>query len=149
MIVFGADHAGSSLKQFLLENLKSLGLYLKDCGVPPQTRSADYPDLAAEVVQELQKDESFKSFGVLVCGSGIGMAIAANRSPRIRAVLCHSVEEAVRARTHNDVNVLCLGAEITSPEESLAILKAFLETPGPQEERHLRRIKKMDTLNCS
>ncbi|MCP4924078.1 MAG: RpiB/LacA/LacB family sugar-phosphate isomerase [bacterium] len=144
MIVFGADHAGSSLKQVLLGEMQSSDLSVKDCGVPPKTKAADYPDLAIKVVEELKKDQDPYSFGVLVCGSGIGMVIAANRFPHIGAVLCHSVEEAIRARSHNNANVLCLGSEVTSSEESIEILKAFLQTPGPKGERHLRRIEKMN-----
>ena len=146
VIFFGADHAGSLLKQALLEDLQAFNFDVKDCGVTPETQAADYPDLAVSVVKGLQKDGPPNTFGVLVCGSGIGMVIAANRIPHVRAVLCHNAQEAVRARTHNNANVLCLGSQITSKKESLKILKAFLETAGPTEERHLRRIEKMGKL---
>ncbi len=106
-IAIASDHAGVALKAHLVEHLRRQGYAVLDLG-PTTDASVDYPDYAAKLAACLQTGEA--SRGVLICGSGIGISIAANRFPHIRAALCHTPEAAALARQHNDANVLCLGA---------------------------------------
>lgn len=137
-----ADHAGFELKNVLKAELARLGFDVLDFGTDGPG-SVDYPDFgmaAAEAVAAGKAD-----FGVVVCGSGIGMSIAANRLAKVRAALCHSVEAAKLSRQHNDANVLALGARTTDPKTALAILDAFMTTPF-EGGRHARRVAKLDEI---
>jgi ribose 5-phosphate isomerase B len=104
----------------------------------------DYPDAAAEVAERIQKGEA--EFGVLICGTGIGMSIAANRFKGIRAAPCCDIEVSKLAREHNFANILCLGARLIEPDEAMAIFDTFLSEPESTEPRHQRRVMKMDTI---
>lgn len=128
MIYIASDHAGVNLKKFICESAKFQDLHFnfEDLGVH-SFESVDYPIYAHLLCEKLLHDDTAK--GVLICGSGIGMSIAANRHTHIRAGLCCSVEHAVLARQHNDVNVICLGARFLSDDMALACVMAFLTTP--------------------
>ena len=139
IIAIAADHAGLPLKAALAEMLERRGLRVLDLGTKDEA-SVDYPDFAESLARRLESGEAQR--GVLICGSGIGMSIAANRHRAVRAALCRDVESARLARQHNDANVLCLGARLTPVEDAKACLEAFLETPF-EGGRHARRVAKM------
>jgi ribose 5-phosphate isomerase B len=139
-IALGADHAGFELKQHLKQRLAERGLEVEDCGTHG-TESTDYPDWAAAVAARVADGAADR--GLLVCGSGVGMAIGANRFRRVRAVAASDLYTARLARAHNDANVLALGARIVAPALAEAILDVFLTTPFDGG-RHLRRVEKLD-----
>lgn len=138
-IQIGSDHAGFELKEFLAPELKALGYEVTDHGCH-STGSCDYPQFALPVCEAV-KDR--KSLGILICGTGIGMSLAANRHPGIRAALCTCEIMARLARRHNDANILCLGARIIGRELAVAIMAAFLGTPF-EGGRHQRRVDMLD-----
>lgn len=140
MILLACDHAGFPLKERLRADFLARGLDCLDLGVFDQS-PADYPDLAHALAGRIARGES--AVGVLVCGTGIGMAMAANRHPGVRAALCHDLFTAEMARRHNDANVLCLGARVTEPELAVAIAAVFLATPF-EGGRHQRRVAKIE-----
>jgi ribose 5-phosphate isomerase B len=140
-IFVASDHAGFELKKALIEARKDLQWH--DLG-PADTTSVDYPDYADLVAQALK--ESPKDIGVLICGSGQGMAIRANRFSFIRAALCVTPDMAEMARAHNDANVLALGGRQISVTMAMKILDKFLQTPF-EGGRHERRVKKL-SKNC-
>jgi ribose 5-phosphate isomerase B len=139
-VALGADHAGLPLIEPVRELLRQRGATLVDF-VPPAGQKVDYPDYAQKVAQALQKNEA--ELGILVCGSGIGMAISANKHKGIRAVCAGDVYSAKMARAHNDCNVLCLGARITGPGLAELIVETFLATPF-EGGRHQARVEKLD-----
>ncbi|MBK1660016.1 ribose 5-phosphate isomerase B [Paracraurococcus ruber] len=139
-IAIGGDHAGPALKSALQEALAAAGHEVVDFGTNT-TASVDYPDFAHQVCAAVQEGRA--AFGVLVCGTGIGMAISANRHPGIRAAVLHSETEARLTRAHNDANVACFGARTTGPQVALDALAAFLATAF-EGGRHARRIAKID-----
>jgi len=139
IIAIASDHAGFELRGQLHALLKTAGYQVLDLGTD-STESVDYPDFASKVAQAITSGQAAQ--GVLVCGSGIGMSIAANRYQGIRAALCHDVTTARLARQHNDANILCLGARILGAQEAGDTLRAFLETPF-EGGRHQRRVDKM------
>ena len=134
-IIFGSDHAGLGLKKELMAYLQP-GYEIIDVGTK-DTTSCDYPVYAHKLCQEVL---SKQTLGILICGSGIGMSITANRHPGIRAALCLNEYMARMARMHNDANVLCLGDRIIGVELAKSIVDAFLET-NFEGGRHLRRIE--------
>lgn len=138
-VAIGADHAGVALKDKLKEELVRKGFAVLDLGTNGDS-SVDYPDYAQAVSQVIAQGEAQK--GVLVCGSGTGMAIAANRHPGIRAAACLDAETARLARAHNDANVLCLGARLMNEDEARKCLDAFLDTEF-EGGRHVRRVEKL------
>lgn len=144
-IYAGSDHGGFLLKQALIKHLKGLGYEVADCGTN-SLESCDYPDFAHITAKNVLKDKG--SFGLLVCGSGIGMSIAANRHAGIRAALCHNELEASLARQHNNANILALGARITGEALAISILNAFLAAEF-EGGRHQRRIDKIEPQNQS
>lgn len=123
VIAFGCDHAGLNLKNELIEAAKSFGYPTLDCGTKALD-SVDYPDFANKVVDALKTDQAI--LGVLVCGTGMGMGIAANRHSDIRAAVCHTELEARLAREHNNANILCLGGRILGADQAKSCLAAFL-----------------------
>lgn len=140
-ILLASDHAGFDLKATISRELTERGLQVFDLG-PADHQSVDYPDMANKLVQELLGGRA--SRGILICGTGIGIGIAANRHKPIRAATCHDVTTARLARAHNDANVLCLGARITGLKVALDCVDAFLETPF-EGQRHQRRVDKLST----
>ena len=141
-IAIGADHAGFGLKEEIRKTLSDLGLSVEDFGTK-SSDSVDYPDFAERVARLVAAGEFDR--GILVCGTGIGMAIAANKIPGIRAATVTDVEMARLSREHNDANVLAIGARILERKRALEIVRAFLETPFAGD-RHQRRIDKITDL---
>ncbi|MEW6618179.1 MAG: ribose 5-phosphate isomerase B [bacterium] len=139
-IVFGCDHAGIDLKK---ELIKSLNYEYEDVGTYDET-SVDYPDIGIKVAKKVSNGEFER--GVLICGTGIGMSITANKIPGIRAALCCDTMTARLCREHNDANILVLGAKIVNSQQAKEILKIFLETEFSNEERHIRRLDKIREL---
>ena len=137
-IAIGSDHAGFALKQVIVPYLQSLKYEVKDVGPASAEKSCDYPDFAAKVCEDVLVGGGL---GILICGTGIGMSMAANKYRGIRAALCTSEFQGRLTRQHNDANVLCLGERITGPGLALAIVKEFLEAEF-EGGRHLTRIQK-------
>ena len=138
-IPIASDHAGLPLKQALIAALQAEGLSFDDLGTHGP-ESVDYPDFAHAVSAKVAGTEGF---GILVCGTGIGMAIAANRHPGIRAAVLHNATEARLTRAHNNANIACLGARMVGIEVALDAIRAFLATPF-EGGRHERRLQKLD-----
>ena len=141
MIAIGADHAGYEYKEKLKELLKELRAEFKDFGTT-SAESTDYPDFAHSVATAVGSGDA--EYGILVCGTGIGMAIAANRHKGIRAANVESVQAATMARSHNNANVLAIGARLTPWETVREIVTAFLKTKF-EGGRHQRRVDKIET----
>lgn len=141
-LLIASDHAGFELKEALKARASGLGIEFDDLG-PHSKESVDYPDYANLLANELERRGAETHLGILLCGSGVGVSIAANRHPAIRAVLAETPAIAALGREHNHANVLCLGARFLTPESASAIVSAFLNaTPDPGE-RHVRRIRKL------
>lgn len=138
-VALGADHAGVALKDALKQELEARGIAYEDFGTTG-TASVDYPDFAAAVARGVSEGRFDR--GVLVCGSGIGMAITANKVPGIRAAAIGDTTAARLSREHNDLNVLSLGARATPLPEAVEILRTFLDTPfeGGRHEGRVRKI---------
>ena len=134
-----SDHAGVGLKALLRAELEATGREVVDLG-PDDDGPVDYPDYAGAVAQAIESGRADK--GVLICGSGIGMSIAVNRSRAVRGALCHDADEARLARAHNDANVLALGARRVSEETARRCLQAFLDTEF-EGGRHQARVAKL------
>ena len=141
-VFLGADHRGFELKEKLKEWLKDHGYAVEDLGAHELKPEDDYPDFAFAVAEKVAEDP-VGNRGVLLCGSGAGMDIAANKVRGIRATVVWSRESAEHARSHDDVNAVSLAADWTSPEQAGEIVRAFLDTPFSGEERHVRRLKKI------
>lgn len=138
-VAIGVDHGGLVLKAELIDLLKELGYAILDLGTH-DARSVDYPDFAYEVAEAIRIGRADR--GLLVCGTGIGMSIAANRFSWIRAALCHDVTTARLAREHNDANILAMGARLMAPELAKECLTVFLQTEFG-EARHVARVRKL------
>ncbi len=146
-VVVGSDHAGFRLKEHLKEILKKWGHDVEDVG-PSSTESVDYPDFGAKVgerVVALQKNDSAVR-GLAICGSGIGISIAANKVPGVRAALVSEPTAARLSRQHNDANVLCLGERLIGEALAESVLDAFLRTDF-EGGRHERRVAKLNALD--
>jgi ribose 5-phosphate isomerase B len=141
-VIAGSDHAGLALRAEAVKVAKAAGLEVEDLG-PFSGESVDYPDYAKAVADAVAAGRA--RFGLLVCGTGIGMSIAANKVKGIRAAHCTTEFEARMARAHNDANVLCLGERVIGLGLGGAVVKAFLETPF-EGGRHERRVQKMRDL---
>ncbi len=138
-IAIASDHAGIELKESLKQELKDMGFEVQDLGTN-SAQSVDYPDYAHALADVIEKTPG--AMGVLICGSGIGMSIAANRHKRVRAALCHDGLSAELSRRHNDANVLCLGARLTGADVAKEALKRFLNTAF-EGGRHAGRVEKL------
>lgn len=141
-ILVAADHAAVELKSKIISALKPTYAF-EDLGTS-SSESVDYPDFARRVAERVSSGRAAR--GILICGSGIGMSIAANKFPGVRAAVVESVEAAKLSREHNDANILCLGARLLSPEKALEIARVWLETPFSNGERHCGRIAKLGKL---
>jgi ribose 5-phosphate isomerase B len=139
-IAIACDHAGFSLKKTLIQELTRDGFEISDLGAFDETPS-DYPDFARKLGRAIVSREAER--GILVCGSGIGACIAANKIRGIRAGIAHDSYSGHQGVEHDDMNVLCLGARIIGPVPALEISKAFLTARFTNEERHARRVKKI------
>lgn len=141
-IALGSDHGGYRLKNEIISFLKENGYELKDFGTY-STESCDYPDFAEKVAEAVVSKEF--DFGILVCGTGIGISISANKVPGVRAALCSDTFSAHATREHNDANILALGERVVGPGLALDIVKTFL-TSEFQGERHQKRIDKISLI---
>ncbi|MDY7229930.1 ribose 5-phosphate isomerase B [Hyalangium rubrum] len=142
-IILASDHAGLELRQELVSALRERGVDFDDVG-PTSRDSVDYPDFATKVARAVAKGEY--TLGVLVCGTGIGMSIVANKHRGVRAALCTTEFEARMARAHNDANVLCVGQRVVGAGVGRSILEAFLATPfeGGRHEKRVQKIREAE-----
>jgi len=142
-IAIGADHAGYRLKDEIVPLLKELGHEVEDFGCDCN-QSVDYPDYALPVGDMVAQGKADR--GILICGTGIGMSIAANKIPGVRCALVHDMFSAKATREHNDTNVLAMGERVIGPGLAQEIVRIWLETPFSQGERHVGRIGKVKAL---
>lgn len=140
MILVASDHAAFELKQHLVAFLKEMNQEVEDLGVD-RIESVDYPDFAHRLAEGIERGDAVR--GILICGTGLGMSMAANRHTGIRAALCHDAYTAEMTRRHNDANVLCLGARVLGIGVAEQIVTIFLNTPF-EGGRHLRRVEKIE-----
>ncbi len=141
-IIVAADHAGLDYKKMIITHLQNKEHEVEDFG-PYSTDSFDYPDSAHKVADYIKDNP--ETFGILICGTGIGMSIAANRHEHIRAALCKNEFEAKATREHNDANVLCLGTRVTGEGLALSIVDTFFNNTF-EGGRHLRRLEKLQPV---
>ncbi len=139
-IALGCDHGGFPLKQRVASVIQAAGHTVVNCGTDSDC-SVDYPDYALRVGQAIVSGEADR--GILLCGSGVGISVAANKIPGIRAGVCHDIYSAHQGVEHDDMNVLCLGARIVGEEVAVELVRAFINAQFTQEERHLRRLNKV------
>lgn len=139
-VAIAGDHAGFPLKQWLMEKLRAEGVVVHDMGAYDETPS-DYPDFARALGKAVVNGQVER--GILVCGSGIGACVAANKVKGIRAGLAHDTYSAHQGVEHDDMNVLCLGARVIGPAPALEIARAFVAARFTGEDRHVRRLKKV------
>jgi RpiB/LacA/LacB family sugar-phosphate isomerase len=144
-IVVGADHAGYILKQEVAEALRGSGHEVLDVGTD-STAPVDYPDSAEAVANAVREGRSER--GVLICGSGVGASVAANKLPGIRAAVCHDTYSAHQGVEHDDMNVLVLGGRVVGPALALELVRAFVGARFTGEERHVRRLGKIKALEA-
>ncbi|HEY4394866.1 MAG TPA: ribose 5-phosphate isomerase B [Polyangia bacterium] len=145
-IYAGSDHAGFALRHRLIEHLRAAGHTVEDLGTASEA-SCDYPDYAAAVGRAVSGESG--AVGVLICGTGLGVCIAANKIHGVRAVDAWNVEAAKISRAHNDANVLCLGARTLAEPDALAIADAWLVAPFDGGERHARRVDKIRQIEAA
>ena len=137
-ILIASDHAGFKLKKQLIPLIEKK-FKLNDLG-PVNDNSIDYPDLALKLSKRISKSKNL--FGILICGSGMGMAMAANKVKNVRAALCYSTKNTKLSRLHNNANIITLGSRLTSKKKAIQLINLFLSTKF-ERGRHLRRIKKI------
>lgn len=142
MIYLGSDHAGLALKDEIQKYLKEQNQKVVDLGVFAAEPPADYPDIAHEVAEKVRENDGAR--GILICGTGVGMCMAANKTSGIRAAVCESEKTVEMSRRHNDANVLCMGGRVLEPQLAKKLVDIFLKTPFEEEERHVRRVKKIE-----
>ncbi|MGH7808223.1 MAG: ribose 5-phosphate isomerase B [Thermodesulfobacteriota bacterium] len=144
-LALASDHAGCELKEEIKKFLPELGYSFQDFG-SDSLESVDYPDYAKIVAEKVSRGEYER--GILLCGSGVGMAIVANKFPKVRAVQVNDIYTAVMSRRHNDTNILALASRVTAKDSAREIVKAWLETPF-EAGRHERRLKKIEEIEES
>ena len=142
-VALAADHAGFSLKTKIAAYLEEAGFEILDLGTHNE-EPADYPDFARAIAKALQQQEADR--GILICGSGVGACVAANKMSTIRAGLCHDTYSAHQGVEHDDINVLCLGARVIGEELARELVSAFLAASFTGEERHRRRLDKIKAM---
>ncbi|MDB4914175.1 MAG: sugar-phosphate isomerase, RpiB/LacA/LacB family [Gemmatimonadetes bacterium] len=143
-IAFAADHAGWPLRHRTFVDIRALGHEVVDCGSPEMEPGDDYPDRAAAVCRAILAGQADR--GILVCGSGVGAAVAANKLTGIRACMCHDSFSARQGVEDDDMNVLCLGARVIGEELAAELMKSFLRASFSGEPRHRRRLGKIQAL---
>lgn len=146
-VAVGMDHGGFPLKEFILEELRKEGHEPVDVGAFQLDSTDDYPDFAEAVGAAVLDGRAER--GVLVCGSGVGACVAANKMKGIRASVCHDHYSAHQGVEHDNMNVLCLGARIIGPELAVDLIRAFLAANFSGEERHVRRLGKVDAIEAA
>jgi ribose 5-phosphate isomerase B len=142
-IALGSDHAGFSLKDDIATYIKGLGYEILDLG-PHSAEPVDFPDYAEAVGHAILRGEAMR--GILICGSGVGVSVAANKIPGIWAALCHDIYSAHQSVEHDDANVLALGAQVVGPALAHELVRAFLEASFSGKENHRRRVEKIKAL---
>jgi RpiB/LacA/LacB family sugar-phosphate isomerase len=145
-IAIGSDHGGYPLNEIIIQDLEKEGHTVVDFGTHDGTKPDDYPDYARMVGNAIQKGEVDR--GIIVCGSGVGAAVAANKLHGVRACLCHDTYSAHQGVEHDNMNALCLGARIIGVELARELVKAFLSANFSGEERHCRRLAKVDDMEA-
>ena len=143
-VSLAADHGGLALKEEILPWLKGQGYEVLDMGAHDYNAADDYPDFAQVVGKAITTCIARR--GIIICGSGVGASVAANKLPGIRAAVCHDSYSAHQGVEHDDMNVLCLGARVIGPELARELIDAFLKARFGGEERHRRRLKKVLSL---
>ena len=143
-IAVGADHAGVPMNEVAIAELRRLGHEVLDLGTHDASQPDDYPDYAAAVAQEVASGRCER--GLLICGSGVGVSVAANKVRGIRAGLCHEIYSAHQGVEHDDMNIMCLGARVIGRELMLDLVRAFMAARFTGEERHRRRLGKILSL---
>ena len=146
-IAVAADHAGYPLNERVIDELRSAGHEVIDFGTHDGSVPDDYPDYAQLIGEAVQNGTA--EIGILICGSGVGAAVAANKLRGIRAALCGDTYSARQSREHDDCNVLCLGARVVGVELALEIVRAFVAARFTGEERHRRRLAKIQALETN
>ena len=145
-VAIACDHGGFPLKQELVELIKSLGHEIVDLGAHQYDRSDDYPDFARYMGQAIQHNQANR--GILLCGSGVGACVAANKLTGVRAAICHDTYSAHQGVEHDDMNVLCMGARVIGIEVATELVKAFLAAKFSNEDRHVRRLEKVKGMEA-
>jgi ribose 5-phosphate isomerase B len=140
-IAVGADHAGVPLNQAVIDEVRESGHEVVDLGTHDASQPDDYPDYAEAVAERVASGECDR--GILVCGSGVGVTVAANKIVGVRACMCHDTYSAHQGVEHDDMNVLCIGARVVGRELALELVRAFLKARFTGEERHRRRLNKI------
>lgn len=140
-IAVGADHAGFPLKERIIDTIRSAGHQIIDCGAEKLVPGDDYPDYAERVAQAIRDGQADR--GVLICGSGVGASVAANKFTGIRAALCHDTFSAHQGVEDDSMNILCLGARVVGPSLAEELVIAFLRARFSEAERHQRRLAKV------
>jgi len=146
-IAIGADHGGFPLNERVIEELRGAGHEITDFGTHDGSQPDDYPDYAKQVGEAVQNGSV--DIGLLICGSGVGAAVAANKLRGIRAALCGDTYSAHQSREHDDCNILCLGARVVGVELALEIVRSFVAARFTGEERHRRRLAKVQKLEAT
>ncbi|HBE70164.1 MAG TPA: ribose 5-phosphate isomerase B [Planctomycetaceae bacterium] len=139
-LAIGGDHAGYNLKSIIVGELAAWGYTIKDCG-PENDSPCDFPDFAEKVCSQVVSGQAQR--GLLVCGSGVGVCVAANKFPGIRASICHDTYSARQGVEHDDMNVLCIGARIVGQSLATELVRSFLNATYSPETRHARRVEKI------
>lgn len=140
-IAIASDHAGFDLKQYLLDHIRELGHDIDDLGAYEKNTTDDYPDFADAIARAVVDGKAER--GVLICGSGVGASVAANKIPGVRAGLCHDEYSAHQGVEHDDMNVLVLGSRVIGTELARELVERFLQARFSGEERHVRRLQKV------
>ena len=140
-IAVGADHAGFPLKERMIDTIRSAGHQVVDCGAEKLVPGDDYPDYAERVAKSIRDGQADR--GVLICGSGVGASVAANKFTGIRAALCHDTFSAHQGVEDDSMNILCLGARVVGPSLAEELVIAFLRARFSEAERHQRRLAKV------
>ncbi len=144
-VAIGCDHAGFPLKRPAVEELRRLGHDVVDLGTN-SSEPVDYPDSAQAVAEAVMRGEADR--GLLLCGSGVGACVAANKVPGVRAATCHDTYSAHQGVEHDDMNVLCLGARVVGEQLALEIIRSFLGATFSNAERHARRLAKVKAIEA-
>ena len=146
-VALGADHAGFALKNDLAQWIIELGHEVQDLGAHSYERGDDYPDFARLVAEAVAEGRAER--GLLVCGSGVGASVTANKITGIRAAMCHDTYSARQGVEHDDMNVLCLGERVIGRELSKELVRAFLSASFSGEEWHIRRLRKLSAIEAA
>ena len=142
-IALGSDHAGFALKERVKAELREFGFPIDDVGTFSKD-PVDYPDIVAKVAEAIMTGKAQR--GILLCGSGVGASVTANKFPGIRAAICHDIYSAHQGVEHDDMNVLALGARVIGDEVAAELCRAFIDAKFTEEERHVRRLGKIKAI---